>query len=232
MGNDFVDSGQAGFQGKLLNAREKRKQAEQDAQLLANRIALLKQEEQKAWRKIEQTKTRAQSILELRVENEKRMAHRAEADFAHDRASEKEQRIMNAHKEVARMARQKQYEMEVAKKRDSVEKVKQDKRLARKIKQQRAIEVREHHRENSMQIRRQEALAKERREAEKAELIRRNREAYERRIEGEEKSRRKLLGNVMKMEQRERELIERLRNTQQLQQEAYSQLETALHAQR
>jgi hypothetical protein len=121
MGNDFVDSGQAGFQGKLLNAREKRKQAEQDAQLLANRIALLKvnmyggfllhlmflqQEEQKAWRKIEQTKTRAQSILELRVENEKRMAHRAEADFAHDRASEKEQRIMNAHKEVARMARQ------------------------------------------------------------------------------------------------------------------------------
>jgi hypothetical protein len=43
--------------------------------------------------------------------------------------------------------------MEVAKKRDSVEKVKQDKRLARKIKQQRAIEIREHHRENSMQIR-------------------------------------------------------------------------------
>jgi len=30
-----------------------------DAQLLANRIALLKQEEEKAWKKIEETKKRA-----------------------------------------------------------------------------------------------------------------------------------------------------------------------------
>jgi len=34
--------------------------------ILANRIALLKAEEQKAWKKIEETKKKAQDILEVR----------------------------------------------------------------------------------------------------------------------------------------------------------------------
>jgi len=36
---------------------------------LANRIALLKAEEQKAWKKIEETKKKAQDILEVRQRN-------------------------------------------------------------------------------------------------------------------------------------------------------------------
>ena len=47
----------------LLEAREERRRAEQDEQLLANRIALLRQEEAKAWKKIQQTKERAEKIL-------------------------------------------------------------------------------------------------------------------------------------------------------------------------
>lgn len=39
---------------KLMEARQMRKRAEEDARLLANRIALLKQEESKAWKKIEE----------------------------------------------------------------------------------------------------------------------------------------------------------------------------------
>lgn len=37
-------------------AKESRKRTELDAQLLANRIALLKQEEEKAWKKIQETR--------------------------------------------------------------------------------------------------------------------------------------------------------------------------------
>lgn len=37
-----------------------RKKAEEDAKLLQTRIHLLKKEEQKAWKKIEETKKRAQ----------------------------------------------------------------------------------------------------------------------------------------------------------------------------
>ena len=61
------------FNGKLLNAAHKQKHAEQDALLLENRIALLKKEEQRAWRKIQQTKKRADEIVAMRRENEKKL---------------------------------------------------------------------------------------------------------------------------------------------------------------
>ena len=51
---------------KFTEAKSLRKQAEDDAQLLANRIALLRQEEQKALKKIEETRKKAQEIIETR----------------------------------------------------------------------------------------------------------------------------------------------------------------------
>merc|ERR1719454_1418151 len=59
-------------EGSLTTAKEARKRAELDAQLLANRIALLKQEEEKAWKKIEETRKRAGDISTLRNENEQK----------------------------------------------------------------------------------------------------------------------------------------------------------------
>jgi hypothetical protein len=49
---------------EILDAKLNRKRAESDLQLLANRIALLKLEEQKALSKVQETKSRAQEILE------------------------------------------------------------------------------------------------------------------------------------------------------------------------
>jgi hypothetical protein len=46
------------------------KSIERDAQLLANRIALLKQEEMRTWKKIEETKKRATEVLTLKQKNE------------------------------------------------------------------------------------------------------------------------------------------------------------------
>ncbi len=45
---------------------------ERDAQLLANRIALLKQEEMKTWKKIEETKKRTNDIHQLKQRNEEK----------------------------------------------------------------------------------------------------------------------------------------------------------------
>ena len=45
---------------------------EKDAQLLANRIALLKQEEMKTWKKIEETKKRAKDVVTLKQKNEEK----------------------------------------------------------------------------------------------------------------------------------------------------------------
>ena len=47
-----------------------RKRAEEDAKILANRIALLKLEEQKTWKKIEETKNKARQVIQQRKRNE------------------------------------------------------------------------------------------------------------------------------------------------------------------
>lgn len=54
---------------KLAVSRIARKQAEDDVKLLANRIALLKMEEQKAWKKIEETKKKAKDIMHTKQRN-------------------------------------------------------------------------------------------------------------------------------------------------------------------
>lgn len=46
---------------------------DRDAQLLANRIALLKQEEMKTWKKIEETKKRTTDITTLKKRNEEKV---------------------------------------------------------------------------------------------------------------------------------------------------------------
>ena len=51
---------------------------EKDAQLLANRIALLKQEEMRTWKKIEETKKRAQEVMRLKQRNNERVAAKIE----------------------------------------------------------------------------------------------------------------------------------------------------------
>jgi hypothetical protein len=53
----------------LVDSRQNRKRAQEDVKLLANRIALLKNEEKKAWKKIEETKKKATDISKVRMRN-------------------------------------------------------------------------------------------------------------------------------------------------------------------
>ena len=66
--------GSQGMQGKsAFIAQKERKDIERDAQLLANRIALLKQEEMKTWKKIEETKRRAGDVMKLKQKNNEKI---------------------------------------------------------------------------------------------------------------------------------------------------------------
>ena len=60
-------------QTTLAETKKRRRDIERDAQLLANRIALLKQEEIKTWKKIDDTKKRTNEILSLKKRNEDRI---------------------------------------------------------------------------------------------------------------------------------------------------------------
>jgi len=58
-----------------------RKKAEEDAQLLANRIALLQLEEKRAMKKIEETKKKAKEIMELKNRNLQAQREKEEVKF-------------------------------------------------------------------------------------------------------------------------------------------------------
>jgi len=54
---------------KLVAAKIARKRAEEDLNLLSNRISLLKQEENRAYKKIDQTRKKANDIVYQRRRN-------------------------------------------------------------------------------------------------------------------------------------------------------------------
>ena len=71
--NGEVEYMENGATKKLVGSRIARKQVEDDVKLLANRIALLKMEEQKAWKKIEETKKKAKDIMSVKQRNQEQM---------------------------------------------------------------------------------------------------------------------------------------------------------------
>ena len=62
--------------GALVATRLNKKKAADDAKLLANRIALLKLEEKKAWKKIEETKRKAEQVMKIRQRNDEDRMHK------------------------------------------------------------------------------------------------------------------------------------------------------------
>ncbi len=54
---------------KLLESRLSRKKTEEDSKVLMNRLLLLRNEEQKAWKKIDETKKKAEEIIKMRQRN-------------------------------------------------------------------------------------------------------------------------------------------------------------------
>jgi hypothetical protein len=64
----------ASVSNALAGQRASKKRAEDDVKLLANRLALLKLEEKKAWKKIEETKKKATEIMIVRQRNNENKA--------------------------------------------------------------------------------------------------------------------------------------------------------------
>lgn len=81
--NSMQDNSMSGGKGPTTGktafvAKKERQDVERDAQLLANRIALLKQEEVKTWKKIEETKKRASEVFKLKQRNNEKVQAKME----------------------------------------------------------------------------------------------------------------------------------------------------------
>jgi len=73
---------------------------ERDAQLLANRIALLKQEEMKTRKKIEETRKRAGEVMKLKQRNNDKVQEKMEKmQYEQMVSSQNRQRILQMNKE-------------------------------------------------------------------------------------------------------------------------------------
>lgn len=228
-----AQAGEAGLshsqmQANLTGAKEARKRAELDAQLLANRIALLKQEEEKAWKKIEETRKRAQEIMDLRSANEQKFVAKEQfykAKWESIRAAQTQNQYnrdkAKAVREATRGGLLEERQMNAAKTKN------QSQQYLLQKKEREASE-KQVNLERSNLIKQKKEDAKRRLEEDRLCQLEKFREDYEARTAQEELLRSRTDALVAKMEKEEMELIQRLQNTQTVQRNAYEELEAAL----
>lgn len=222
-------AGHNGFsQSNLSIAKEARKRAELDAQLLANRIALLKQEEEKAWKKIEETQKKSSEIVNLKKHNEDKF-HAKEQFYKAKWESIRTAQTQNAmSREKGRALREQQKSAVVENAHLNAARTKQQSQELLMQKKEREAAERQEKQERSAYLKAKKLDAKRKLEDHRLAQLERFRGDYEARASQEEILRHRTEMLVAKMEQEEMELIQRLQNTQSIQRSAYEELESAL----
>ena len=214
--------------GSLTTAKEARKRAELDAQLLANRIALLKQEEEKAWKKIEETRKRAGDISTLRTENEQKYLAK-EHFYKNKWESIRTSQSHNAYlREQARKGKSESAKAHLEARKAYVSSAKVQSQEASMERKARIANEKAMNEQRAEYIKRQKEEAKARLEQERQTKLIQYQRDYENRVAEEEMLRARTEALVAKMEKEEMELIARLQNTQTVQRSAYEELEAAL----
>lgn len=114
--------------GSIVEARKLRESRENDVRKLHNRIALLQSEEEKALKRIEETRAKAQQMLELKIIQEEnareRMTNKA-------KALEKAREIVSSKKEQQLQVRER-VEISLLKKVEMAKMVKEEKKALKK----------------------------------------------------------------------------------------------------
>lgn len=209
----------------LVVVKRARRQIEQDAQLLTNRIKLLQSEEAKTKRRIEETKRKTDLILKAQ---ERKETERQERDRI---KSEGQRRNEQARKRFASLKAQhyaeklKQCELLWLAKRELYAEGRAQREAA--VDKKKALETLLHteNRERYKQVKGELRLGSEKRSQRNTDIIRTSRIQYQQRVESEEKAKAALEHKIRSMELLEMELINKLKYSQLLEQEATKQLE-------
>jgi hypothetical protein len=213
---------------KLAEARMLRKRVDEDARLLSNRLALLKQEEQKAMKKISDTRKKTQEIIETRSRSHKEVQR-----LEHSKRIQEEQAVMK--NEANRLERERLRSMRQQANKYRFDQELQEIKALKQFKQQN-IETIKFHRfeELSEKIDKKNKVKEKLKEAENkkrrflSERIERAKFENLKKTEEEVNVRKEKEAYLLRLEQEEMELIQRLQNTQLLQRNAYEDLECAL----
>eukprot|EP00644_Phytophthora_capsici_P008132 jgi/Phyca11/125884/e_gw1.60.99.1 len=212
----------------MLDAKKQRKQAEMDAQLLANRLAHLRAEDVRAQKRIQEAKRRAREIEAIKKRNESRQKAKQQATAQLHREIKAQCEYNNMVQTSSRERRNHIMTENASKRVQLVQDTRAEKKVhLAQIRRQREMDQ-SWLAERSQEIREQEKRAVcQRQMAQKnyeKELVKKAREKlaheHEKRLQSEKK--------IHRMEKEEAELIEKLRITQELQRAAYEELEFAM----
>ena len=212
----------------MLRAKNERRRAESDVQLLANRLAHLRAEEEKARRKIDETKKRAGEILEMKDRNAT-VAKRKQDERASRKAIvNREQQLVAMRRQKLRDDRKVKGTKSNASKLDYVKQQREEKLARQEQGKRRKAEEVAKARAMKEKIRQREIAMRQKREREEKERRAKQAEEYKRRLTEERSKQIVADEEISKMEEEEMRLIERLRATQDMQRQAYATLEAAL----
>lgn len=214
----------------MLEAKYGRQKAENDLQVLASRISLLRAEEQKALVKVAETKTRAKEILGQKKRHEDakqlKLAQNMETELKIKAAQEKatmereyQQKKLQLSQRINKTAKQ---TLAQSLKEDAIKNTQLVTDMHNEMELQRKMKIIEEKK------RREQSRIKK--EKDKIEQERKLHEEYAERISNETIKRlaaEKLMGDL---EKEEKDLIERLKVAQNLQQKAYFVLQKSLEA--
>lgn len=213
-----------------MESKNNRKRAEADLQLLSNRIALLRLEEQKSLQKVQETKKRAQEILEIKKRNENSVQQRIMLNV------NKEMEVKEVHEKAIRERDARRAKLAVTREQlvESKRQVARQLRSEQKLHEESAGSVKaaaeqRNHQKAQEEKKRREAM-QQRKEEEKRKREMEIREAQMRKIRAEEEKRRETEKVIAQLEEEERSLIERLKKTQAMQEKAIESLQQSLEA--
>lgn len=209
-------------------AKKERQEVERDAQLLANRIALLKQEEIKTWKKIEETKKRANEVMRLKQKNEERIAGKIDKINQDNLIKEETRGRINYIRRERENEKRKIQESIYLSKREEVKQARVIALQNNQRKNQYNDYVSKVNAERKRQIKLEEEMGRLKKEEIRRKKLQLAREEVDKKIAEEEELIRQKEQEVMQMELLEMELIKKLQSTQAIQKQAYMDLEAAI----
>lgn len=213
---------------KLNVYKHIKKKAANDAQLLMNRIALIQKEEERAKKKIDQTKDKAQEILELRNETERRAKEFSDANVKLKQIQEVRLAKNREQDGEGKKARAIKLDAVRRKKEEDVKELQTEKKYLNQLilqEKEKEIFTKQKKRE---EIKRSEEEMKLKKEDEERLKQRKMKEVYEQRLKEEAAEAKRAEKLVKALEKQEREWIDRLKKAQEVQEAAFEQLEVAL----
>jgi len=213
----------------LSEVKKERLQLERDKQLLANRIKLLQQEEEKAWKNIQNIRQKTNNIINSKKTNEQKHSQKFHNKFSKERALSEQRQKYNDLKKQRWLARGQVLQSVFKKKRQLASEVRSQKRVNNFEKQELQHELSLYNKGKTRMVQtdRQNGLKKVHNfQLNKIQEV--NETFRKKQLEEEHKSMYETQRKLLEMETLELELIDKLQNTQRVHQKVSTDLRNSV----